>query len=66
MQKDEHSGIITFAVKKMKDAELPTQKSFSLSQYGHSAVLLPIDGAPAYKPGAVFRKTPAQYAQEPF
>jgi RecA-family ATPase len=66
MQKDDNTSIITFTVKKMKDAELPVQQNFTLSQYGHSAVLLPMDGAPAYKPGAVFRKTPAQYAQEPF
>lgn len=66
MQKEENSGVITFTVKKMKDAELPSAQHFHLSQYGHSAVLLPSQAASTYKPGAVFRKTPAQYAGEPF
>lgn len=55
MAKDDN-GLITFAVKKMKDAEIPAQQTFVLSQYGHSAALLPQEGAPGYIPGSVFRK----------
>lgn len=66
MQKEDNTGIITFTVKKMKDAELPNAQYFTLSQYGHSAVLLPTQGAPTYKPGAVFRKERHEYSREPF
>ena len=67
MAKDDN-GVITFAVKKMKDAEIPAQRNFILSQYGHSAVLLPHEVAGGYVPGAVFRKKKDdfQWGREPF
>jgi len=66
MQKDENSNIITFAPKKMKDAETPAPRQFVLSQYGHSAVLLPHDGD--YRPTGVYRKKQSdfQWGRDPF
>ena len=66
MQKDEASGTITFAPKKMKDAETPKPRQFRLSQYGHSAVLLPYDSD--YRPTGVYRKgeQDRQWGRDPF
>lgn len=66
MQKDETSNIITFAPKKMKDAETPAPRQFTLSQYGHSAVLMSYDGD--YRPTGVYKKKPSdrQWGREPF
>lgn len=68
MQKEENSGVITLAVKKMKDSEVPSAQYFMLSQYGHSAVLLPTQNTSGYVPGKVFKKTKEdfQWGREPF
>lgn len=68
MQKDENGGVITFAVKKMKDAELPTAQYFTLSQYGNSAVLLTNQNTNGYTPGKVFKKSKDEFkwGREPF
>lgn len=60
MAKEDNSGVITMATKKMKDGEPQLPQTFSLSQYGNSAVLLPAEGA--YRPGSVFKKQyPSKY-----
>lgn len=54
MVKDDNTSIISMMVKKMKDGEPPTPSSYTLSQYGNSAVLQPHQGG--YSPGAVYKK----------
>jgi RecA-family ATPase len=68
MQKDEGTNAITFAPKKMKDYETPAPRQFILSQYGHSAVLLPTQNTNGYIPGKIFKKTKDDYqwGREPF
>jgi len=61
MQKEENGNNIIFSPKKMKDYETPDPRNFVLSQYGHSAVLLPQTGAPGYIPGKIFRKNPDDF-----
>ncbi len=60
MVKEENSGVITLSVKKMKDGEPPAPANYTLSPYGHSAVLQP--STSGYTPGAVFKKQyPSKY-----
>ncbi len=68
MQKEDGSNNIIFSPRKMKDYETPAPRQFILSQYGHSAVLLPQTVPAGYVPGAVFRKKKEdfQWGREPF
>lgn len=60
MVKEDNSGIITLSVKKMKDGEPPIPTNYTLSPYGHSAVLQPSTNG--YTSGAVFKKQyPSRY-----
>lgn len=45
MEKDEKTGVVQFSCVKMKDSEEFETRQFVLSQFGHSAVLLPHQGA---------------------
>ena len=69
MEKDENTGSITLKCLKMKDAEEFEDRHFILSQYGHSAVLLPqeLPFKSANTAGlALFQGGRSRYGGEPF
>jgi hypothetical protein len=67
MEKDEKTGVVTLHCIKMKDSEEFEDRRFTLSQYGHSAVLIPstLPPMPA-SPGGLFQGGRRYGTGEPF